>query len=788
MSAYPPAAVLLTLILGAGVVVASAVLGQAVLVMCGYRGWRWWSPAVGYGLLLAIGGQIVWLPQRARTLAVIIALVVIGALLVPRIRRDLREALPDALPVGGFVLLAALVPYLVYGRVGILGVNVSNDMAQHLSQAAWLRSHAGWLPVAAIGGPLETADYPVGPHGLAATLGLQGIGDERSFAAVQLAVPALVALVALGALRRGPRLGRWAVAALAGTSYLFISYYAQASFKETIEALLLLGTAVAVGDWAREGPTSAFRRGIPLGLLAGSAVYVYSYGGMVWPLATVVAFFAVHVLRRRGRRREALVGHAVPGLLGGLLGLWLLAAPDVTRMVVFANSFFAHEPPMGMGNLPGPLSPAKALGVSFVGDFRDSPSPGWPSYVLTGLAALALVAGLAWWWRRRELGLPIALAMAVLVWVQISLTRNLYNAAKGLPVLAPLVVVCIGAPLLAAWRRDARLGRGRGPLTVVRVVGAVLLVAGAISSFAALRDASVGLGPQSSELQALAKDTKGENTLFLGRDHFTEWMLRKTRPYSNVELYNPFVVHLRTDKLPRPGTPVDVDNVARTDLDAMNWLIAPRTAYASSIPPNFRAVRTTPSFVLYQRIGPTLSRDLIDPVGRPGALLDCRSPQGGQVLLADRLAAVRPAPIVVGQGAWQGQPLVPGASATLRIKLPPGRWNFSVQYVNETGLDVEGPGLRTQLPPYLGRIGTYWLAGAVRSDGGTTVVRVTARPRTSFGSLLGTPRPANVKYSPGGLTLNEAAFTRVNDRPRLVPVRAACGHWVDWLVPRTPRT
>ena len=120
-------------------------------------------------------------------------------------------------------------------------------MSQHLTAAYWLWGHQGMLPAAAIGGDLITTGYPLGPHSLAAGLshGL-GLGEVRAFSALTLAVPVLTAFAALGVIPTAPRPARLALAAVVGLGYLPAAYLAQGSFKETIVAMLVLATAVAV--------------------------------------------------------------------------------------------------------------------------------------------------------------------------------------------------------------------------------------------------------------------------------------------------------------------------------------------------------------------------------------------------------------------------------------------------------------------------------------------------------------------------------------------------------------
>ncbi len=114
----------------------------------------------------------------------------------------------------GLALLLASIPFIVNGRVGILGVGlVNDDMASHLLIADWLNTRVGETPGLIDGG------YPVGPHALAAGLseGL-GTGLIEAFAGITLAIPVLAALVAFEALRDLRPLPRILAAAPGGAS------------------------------------------------------------------------------------------------------------------------------------------------------------------------------------------------------------------------------------------------------------------------------------------------------------------------------------------------------------------------------------------------------------------------------------------------------------------------------------------------------------------------------------------------------------------------------------------
>ena len=98
------------------------VLGQGVLTVCGWERWRWWAPIVGVAVLLIVDGQVVRLPGRATTGAIVTVILVLVALILPGVRRGLAEAAPEGVPLALFVLLLAAIPFFAYGHAGTLGV------------------------------------------------------------------------------------------------------------------------------------------------------------------------------------------------------------------------------------------------------------------------------------------------------------------------------------------------------------------------------------------------------------------------------------------------------------------------------------------------------------------------------------------------------------------------------------------------------------------------------------------------------------------------------------------
>lgn len=768
---YPRPAVLAMLLATGLLIAASFVLGQAIVLLCGWPPLQWWAPALGFGCLMILFGQLVRMRGDQLALVVVAVVAVAAALALPAARRASRDAAADALVLGAGATLLAAIPFFAAGYAGVLGASVSNDMSQHLTGAYWLGGGEGVLPVAAIGGDLITTGYPLGPHGLAAALGDLGLGEVRAFSALTLAVPALTAFAAFGLVPSAPRTARIALAAAVGLGYLLAAFLAQGLFKETILAMLILAATVALGDLAAGERGIAWRRAIPFGLFAAASVYTYSYGGLLWLGAVVGLFLAVEVLRRR--ELFSVARRFGPGAIAATVTAVVLVLPEADRVRAFRNSIFGQESLANKGNLAHALNPLEVLGVWFSGDFRFNPDPRWPTYAFCALALVALAGGLVWWWRRRALALPVAVVAAVIVWIQLVLTINIYNQAKGLVMLAPLVMACIGAPLAAAWG-----GLRHRWSRAARAAGVVLLAGVVVSTGGVLRSAPVGLGSRDAEFAEIRPLVRDKAVLFLDNDHFGQWQLRGAKPlYTTNNLYAPDRLTLRKAK--ERGALVDVDNYGGRELDRVDYIVVAGGRYRSQIPPNFRLALQTASYEVFERRGPTAARTPIDPPSQPGAVLECDSELVRRHARDHEWAGVVPGPVV--RSDWRGSIARPGGEAWMTVTLPRGRWDLSLQYLSATPVSVRAPGLAAELAPNFGLITAFWPAGSVTSDGRPFRLTVKAAERTWFARLLGRPRPMRAALAPGLRPLWGAAFTRRGATPRRIPLREACGRYVDWL-------
>ncbi len=251
-------------------------------------------------------------PGTATTATIgLIVLVLAAAAICARLRYPAAGAARRGIAVSIVVVLALSIPFAISGRWGLLGEGFNNDLGLHLAWAEWLRSGFG---------PAPDPGYPLGPHGLAVGVAaLPGIGLAQAFIGEIFAIGVLTAMSALAALEELGALRRVIGATLVALPYLAASYFAQAAFKETAEALFVLAFTLflrGVGP-PPPGTGARLRFALPPLALLGGIFFSYSFAGLAWPIA-IAALWSLTV---PGVRR-ALAPRALLGLLrrGPVLG------------------------------------------------------------------------------------------------------------------------------------------------------------------------------------------------------------------------------------------------------------------------------------------------------------------------------------------------------------------------------------------------------------------------------------------------------------------------------------
>lgn len=454
---------------------ASLAIGQAAIALCGVRRWSWLAPAVGLALLCALCWGTVRLSGDGTVSAAAVLLLGVGAVVyLWRRVEGLGEAVRIGAPVALLALAATSLPFIAEGHFGILGTSFNPDMSQHLLATDRL-AHGETSQLLREG-------YPLGPHAIVVALekGL-GIGLVQGFTGLTIAVAVLASLTALAAFVDQPSLLRTPAALVVGLAYLVASYFAQGSFKETMQALFVLSFVLALREASIAPPWREHQlRFVPAAILAVGSVYSYSFPGLIWLIAIAAIWaiteYAISRLRPSaggvdagGPRTDAVRPPAGPpaaatgpaawrSVLYASLLFLVLTAPEIGRMIDF-HSFETFDPSgLGLGNLFGQISPFEALGIWPSGDFRLAPGdgavPAIGYFFGIAFAAILLVYGLVLCWLRRESAIVAALLAVVAIYALARVAGTPYTTAKSLVIAAPIAALVIVLPLLrrpVAW-------------------------------------------------------------------------------------------------------------------------------------------------------------------------------------------------------------------------------------------------------------------------------------------------------------------------------------------------
>jgi hypothetical protein len=761
--------------------VASLIAGRAVLVALGRREWTWLSAPVGLAALVAVAQPLVRLPGHGVTAAVVIGVLLVAALAFVWRRPGPEPAaalVRQALPAGVIVLVAASLPFIVNGRVGVLGEGVyTNDQAAQLFWTEWLATGFGPEPRGIEFG------YPLGPQSLVAAVAEgTGASPESAFNGLLVAIPLLTALAALALLRELSPARRTVAASLVGLPYLAASFLAQSAFKETTMALFVVGFAIALSDLRPSGAGEESRRAaaatlVAFGLLALASVLTFSLAGLVWPFAAVAIWLGLDVVTGRieisPRRIAAALRPLWPALAAGLAVLIVIATAQAGTLSSFLDRFGDIQ--STTGRLFSSVSPREALGLWPEGDFRADAS-GDAAALIATLVGLSAAAFAAWWWsRRRDVAVPAVLGAALLVYLVARWRGGIHVEAKALAVMAPVAMLFVLRALLAP--PPARLSRGPARFALAALATAFVLGA-AGSTFLALRAAPVGTETRAGELEELRAEVQGDPVLLLAADRFGPYRLRGAKVGSPGGYVPSREVAARPGKRWDQGRALDFDSVTHEILNGYRYVITTNAAYGSTPPAGFEAARSTPSYTLWRRERQVDAQGVIEPPDAPGAVLDCTRPADRRLSERRGTATVLPAPVVGRRRWWRpASSFELDGSASQTLELAAGRWEVSLQYHSPVGLELEAPGLRELLPASLDGMfgfapgeGQFWPAGTLEVERrGAVRIVVRSRDLPWAGRVLGADRTS---------WLGAIALTRP-EGARQVPLRDACFRYVD---------
>ncbi|HEY6730824.1 MAG TPA: hypothetical protein VI039_07355, partial [Solirubrobacterales bacterium] len=518
--------------------------------------------------------------------------------------------------------------------------------------------------------------------------------------------------------------------------------------------------------------------------IAGGIFFSYSFAGIAWPVAILALWMLTLPAVRAALRPRALLRFLLRPLT--LLTLAVLAGFAVLVTVVGPFGFASSFNKVAGSNTYGPVSPLEALGIWPASNYRLDAAGGARLPGLAGtISILALLVGVAWWVRRRELTVPIALGAAWLLYLVSLPSAGDYSQAKALMIAAPLAMLVIVRPLLEEFpRRDGPL-----PSPLLQIGWTLLAVAfiggAAYSSFLALRDAPVGPPGHGAELQAFLPILHGEPVLYAGQDRYAAYGLMGADTHVPLVEFPDDAVSPNSEKPFDTGdaySPIDFDSFSRGTLDRFPYVITGRAAWNSQAPPNFKRIAVTPSYVLWKRTGDTPeNRHVLLEGTEAGALAGCAAPEVRILLANPGRAGLFPGAVIGQKGDWEeGSILGNGAETSQSLRLPAGSWNLSLQYFSPFDLTLSAPGFSEPLKAALdgqrpntislGNSGQFWPAGRFESEGGRARFTVTAADASALQSLSG--------YD-GKAYLGELVAVPAESH-RTVPLSAACDQWIDW--------
>jgi hypothetical protein len=521
-------------------------------------------------------------------------------------------------------------------------------------------------------------------------------------------------------------------------------------------------------------------------VICAGIVFSYSIVGLAWPLATLAIWgLTIPEVRTAVSPRRVLQWLARP--LGIAVSLAVVAA--VLVLGVFGPFGFGKVFVQVAGaNTYGPTSPAEVFGFWTASNYRlEAPGGAALPWLTTAIAVIAVLCGLIWWIRRRELAVPAALGAGALIYI-LNLTplSGDYVRSKALMILAPLMMlVAVRALLSAPWPGFRPPRAAWGALAVVFLLGA------AYSTFLVLRDAPVAPPGHGAELRAFLPRIAGKPVLYAGQDRFAVYELRGSDAHVPVVEFTDKEVVERPTKPFDAGdsySPIDFDSFSPGTLDRFDYVVTSADAYASQPPRNFKQVQRTPSYKLWQRRGPTpASRQTLLEGGAPAAHVDCHTPEMKVFTAAPGRATLFPRPYLAAKRDWSDGPYIhTGERTSQALDLPAGRWRLSLQYFSPVNLHLTatpkgGAPLKVRLPAALDgqrpnqlslfNNGQFWPVGTLNvTRPGPVELSIQAAGASTLQRLTG--------YD-GTAYLGELAATSTVPE-KTVPLARSCGGWIDW--------
>jgi hypothetical protein len=774
------------------ILLASLLVGRAVMLGLGRHLASFLEGAVGLAVLILVSTFVIRLPGHGTTSVVIFVGLVLAAWTFLLVRREaiLGPAVGVGIPVAAVTVVVASLPFIANGHIGIPGVGLNNDLAMHLVDTDYLLDPTGPQPQSITNG------YPIGPHSLVATVShLLGAEPLESWLGLLVIAPVLTAITALGALPEMHGGRRILAAALVALAYLSASVLGIAGFKELIAGMFLIAFAIGLRE-LKQTPDGRVAVLIGLALITAAMVPVYSLPGVAWLGLIAALWVLAHLLRIRTQSGIAgvrlVVRESMRFLIPAAILLVVVGLIELPKIIDFVQSGSIENVSGTNSKLRYVVSPFETLGIWPSGNWllgTHDFSHDW-LYWLFGLIGIAgLAYGFVWWTRRGSYAVPAAVVSGIVVYLLTKYVEDggLYILAKAAVVPASVVMLLGVVALVAPGGRPIKRG-----------FAVVFIGLAAYSSFLALRDTVVASTHRLEQLARFRGTVADQSVLALTSDRFTDYALRTATVYSPA-----FNSEIRVDS--RPGKtqrlPIDFDTVPSRVLNQYPYAVTTSAVYQSQAPRGWKLARSNASYRLWRRTGTTPPVSILAEEARPGRVFRCGRRKFRRILAGGGEAVVWPRPVIAKRLYWKAglaggvvsvggvgtgdegpldNMLSPGQTASQTIKLSPGRWKISIQYVSPvTGITVRAPGLDAHLAngmdaaiPYRPDQGPYWSVGNVTSEGGPVTFSVQADDVNILQSVLGVDAPAVI----GNLT----AVKRTGFRQ--MPTASACGRYVDHVI------
>ncbi|HEX4466643.1 MAG TPA: hypothetical protein VH025_05610 [Solirubrobacteraceae bacterium] len=604
---------------------------------------------------------------------------------------------------------------------------------------------------------------------------------------------------------------------VAAQSALLYGYALWGGIKEMTAAfLLVLGAALAGALITR--PPSRWRGLLPLATAVGALIQVLGPGAGGWVAPALVIVLVCWLLRGRGLRETMLrTGQAVLFTAIFVVPVWAVASDFFSDKGGLFKGLFSsgQSEATRLGNLYNALSGAQLAGIWPTGDFRV-PLHNTLATALIGVVFAAAIGGVAYALRRRELGLALYVAIALIGSGVLYLVGSTpWVTGKALAISSPAVIAAALVAGGALWSEGCAhpLRSIAGALLTASLLGGVVW-----SNVLGYHDATLAPRDRLAELQHIDDLLPGRGPTFVNtyEIYADRHFLGSGAPVEPAE-YREATLALYGGTYLTKAAAADIDSFPLSTLAPYPSIVTPRSPVESRPPSNYELRWQGKYFQLWQH-SPVISTKVIEhvPLGDSNTQTYCGQAQEGKleplcsidpvaVPTCERVlelghkaeregaklvAYARPEPIVIrgDQTQWPASWFHDVAGHSLTATQP-GTLTAHVALDHDTtyelwlsgtfsrGFDVAVDGRALgRISNELSTINTYIPVTKLRLSAGVHTVMLTY------------PHPDS---SPGSgenelTSLSEIALAPLSPAPQMLTVapgeaRSLCGRELDWI-------